>query len=332
MSKAGDFFSNVKTHWREPDRAKGNYVSFKEYLDIFLGVSFNYAAQSPLGYIGFGAGCYLIMYHYDLPYIAFSIVGLIGIPLSYLWSIVSWLVNDNLGFMEKKTEKIVYSIFFAATGLGLLLLLTDFTVLIPDGNALKEVLNGLTGINARSFFKIIGVQLLTNGFSGARNIFWRKKLVPKYGRYKFNLYASVIQKSILIVLIGWLPVYNIPDVNERFWIAYLLFSLFSMYDFSTTTEQCTQTISPNPQERLWVRTYPVKISHLLNSVFVLVLPLLGEFSDINFYKWVVPGAFIPCAALTLYFARNIKERIPQPAIEKKQNISFWYGIDRKSVV
>ena len=326
MSKAGDFFSNVKTHWREPDRAKGNYVSFKEYLDIFLGVSFNYAAQSPLGYIGFGAGCYLIMYHYDLPYIAFSIVGLIGIPLSYLWSIVSWLVNDNLGFMEKKTEKIVYSIFFAATGLGLLLLLTDFTVLIPDGNALKEVLNGLTGINARSFFKIIGVQLLTNGFSGARNIFWRKKLVPKYGRYKFNLYASVFQKSILIVLIGWLPVYNIPDVNERFWIAYLLFSLFSMYDFSTTTEQCTQTISPNPQERLWVRTYPVKISHLLNSVFVLILPLLGEFSDINFYKWVVPGAFIPCAALTLYFARNIKERIPQPAIEKKQNISFWYGI------
>lgn len=326
MSKAKDFISNVKTHWREPDRAKGNYVSFKEYLDIFLGVSFNYAAQSPLGYIGFGAGCYLIMYHYDLPYIAFSIVGLIGIPLSYLWSIVGWLVTDNLGFMEKKTEKIVYAIYFGATALGLLLLLTDFTALIPDTNSLKAVLDGLTGINARSFFKIVGVQLLTNGFSGARNIFWRKKLVPKYGRYKFNLYASVVQKSILIILIGWLPVYNIADVNERFWIAYLLFSLFTMYDFSTTTEQCTQTISPNPQERLWVRTYPVKISHLLNSVFVLILPLLGEFNDINFYKWVVPGAFVPCAFLTLYFARNIKERIPQPPIENKQNVSFWYGI------
>ncbi len=326
MSKAKDFIADVRAHWHEPDRSKGNYVSFKEYLDIFLGVSFNYAAQSPLGYIGFGAGCFLIMYHYDLPYIAFSIVGLIGIPLSYLWSIVGWIVTDNLGFMTKKTERTVYTIYFAAVGLGLILLLTDITAFIPDGNALKEMLNGLTGINARSFLKLIGVQLFVNGFGGARNIFWRKKLVPKYGRYKFNLYASVIQKSILIILIGWLPVYNIPDVNERFWIAYLLFSLFSMYDFSTTTQSCTETISPNPQERLWVRTYPVKISHLLNSVFVLILPLLGEFNDINFYRWVVPGTFIPCALLTLYFARNIKERIPQPAIDKKQNISFWYGI------
>ncbi len=326
MSKAKDFITNVKAHWHEPDREKGNYVSFKEYLDIFLGVSFNYAAQSPLGYIGFAAGCFLIMYHYDLPYIAFSIVSLIGIPLSYLWSIVGWIVTDNLGFMEKKTEKTVYTIYFAATGLGLLLLIADVSAFIPDGNTLKEMLDGLTGINARSFFKIIGVQLLVNGFGGARNIFWRKKLVPKYGRYKFNLYASVIQKSILIILIGWLPIYDITDVNERFWIAYLLFSLFGMYDFSTTTQSCTETISPNPQERLWVRTYPVKISHLLNSVFVLIIPILGEFDDINFYRWVVPGTFIPCALLTLYFARNIKERIPQPAIEKKQNISFWYGI------
>ncbi len=326
MSKVKAFITDVKAHWHEPDRAKGNYVSFKEYLDIFLGVSFNYAAQSPLGYIGFGAGCFLIMYHYDLPYLAFSIVGLIGIPLSYLWSIVGWLVNDNLGFMEKKTERIIYTIYFTATALGLILLLTDITAFFPEGNALIKTLNGFAGLNARSFFKIIGVQLLINGFGGARGIFWRKKLVPVFGRYKYNLYASVIQKCILIILIGWLPVYEIKDVNERFWIAYLLFSLFSMYDFSTTTEQCTQTISPNPQERLWVRTYPVKISHLLNSVFVLIIPLLGEFDDINFYRFVVPGTFIPCAVLTLYFARNIKERIPQPPIEKKQNVSFWYGI------
>lgn len=318
MSKAKDFLTNVKTYWHEPDRSKGNYVSFKEYLDIFLGVSFNYAAQSPLGYIGFAASCYLIMYHYDLPYIAFSIVGLIGIPFSYLWSIVGWIVNDNLGFMEKKTEKVVYGIYFGAAALGLILLLTDFTALIPAENALIEILNRLAGINARSFFKIIGVQLFINGFGGVRNIFWRKKLVPKFGRYKFNLYASVLQKSILIILIGWIPVYEIPDVNERFWIAYLLFSLFGMYDFSTSTQTCTESISPNPQERLWVRTYPVKISHLLNSVFVLILPLLGEFNDINFYRWVVPGSFIPCALLTLYFARNIKERIPQPPIEKNR--------------
>ncbi|MBR3767640.1 MAG: MFS transporter [Clostridia bacterium] len=326
MSKIKAFMTDVRTHWHEPDRSKGNYVPFKEYLDIFLGVSFNYAAQSPLGYISFAAGCYLIMYHYNLPYLAFSIVSLIGIPLSYLWSILSWIVNDNLGFMKKKTEAVMYSIYFASVALGLILLVMDISALFSQDSFIIETLNGLSGINARSFFKIFGVQLLVNGFGGARGIFWRKKLVPVFGRYKYNLYSSVIQKCILIILIGWLPIYNIPDVNERFWIAYLLFSLFTMYDFSTTTEQCTQTISPNPQERLWVRTYPVKISHLLNSVFVLILPLLGEFDDLNFYRWVVPCTFVPCAMLTLYFAKNIKERIPQPPIEKKQNISFWYGI------
>jgi hypothetical protein len=65
--KVKAFFKDVKEHWHEPDRSKGNYVPFKEYLHIFLGITFNYAAGTPLAYIGFGASCYLIMYHYNLP-------------------------------------------------------------------------------------------------------------------------------------------------------------------------------------------------------------------------------------------------------------------------
>ena len=45
---------------------------------------------------------------------------------------------------------------------------------------------------------------------------------------KFSLYANVIQKSVMIVLLGWLPAYQITDVNERLWIAYLLFSLLML--------------------------------------------------------------------------------------------------------
>jgi hypothetical protein len=33
------------------------------------------------------------------------VITLIGLPLSYLWSVLNWIVNDNLGILEKKVEK-----------------------------------------------------------------------------------------------------------------------------------------------------------------------------------------------------------------------------------
>ena len=99
-------FQNVKNHWNEPDREKGNYVPFKEYLTVFFGGGMNYSIKSPLEYLGFSASCLLIMYHYKLPYLAFSVITLIGLPLTYLWNVLNWFVNDNLGILEKKTEKI----------------------------------------------------------------------------------------------------------------------------------------------------------------------------------------------------------------------------------
>ncbi len=318
--------TELKTHWKTPDTQNGKYVSWKEQIDIFISVAMNYGAQAPLKYIGFSATCFLIMYHYNLPYLAFSVIALIGVPLSYLWNLLDWQIADNLGFLQKKAEVKFYAFYITAFVSGLILLIADVSRLWGPDSSLIIALNGIEGINARSFFKIIGVQLLTNGFAGARNIFWRKLLVPKYGRYKYSLYGNVIQKCIMIVLIGWLPIYNIKSVDERVWLAYLLFSLFTMYDFSNRMEACTSVISPNSSERLFVRTYTVKVSHLLNSILVAVIPLLGKFEDINFYKFVIPAVFIPMALLTVKFAGRVTERIPQPPIEKKQPIPFWYGI------
>ena len=326
MSKLTSIITEIRTHWKNPDSSKGRYVPYREYIDIFMSEGMNYAAQAPLGYIGYAATCYIIMYHYNLPYLAFSVISLIGVPFSYLWNILGWVVADNLGFLEKKTEQKFYAFYFSVLAIGIALIAFDASSLFNPDGWLITTLNGFSGINARGFFKIFGIQLAVNSFSGARSIFWRKKLVPKHGRYKYSLYSDVIQKCITVVLIGWLPIYNVSDVNERVWMAYLLFSVFSMYDFTNKMDAVIQVISPNSQERLWIRSYPVKIGHLLNSIMVAVLPMLGNFDDINFYRWVIPGTFIPCAILTLYFVRNVKERIPQPPIEKKQKIPFWYGI------
>ena len=326
MSKMRQFFSEVRTHWNTPDTANGKYVSGKEYLYVFFGVAANYAAQAPFKYISFAASCYLIMYHYALPYLSFAVIALIGMPLSYLWNLLDWFVTDNLGLLPKRTEKRMNILYIAVSAAGLALLLFDASALFPEGSRLIAAMNGLSGINARAFFKIFGVQLLCNGWGGARNIFWRKKLVPKHGRYKFCLYANVIQKSVMIVLLGWVPAYRITDVYDRLWIAYLMFNAFTMFDFSNRLESCSENISPNSQERIFMRSYPVKICHLLNSVVTAVVPMLGSFDDINFYRYVLPGFFLPCAALTMIFAGKIRERIPQPPLEKKQPIPFWYGI------
>ncbi|MCQ2463774.1 MAG: MFS transporter [Clostridia bacterium] len=115
-------------------------------------------------------------------------------------------------------------------------------------------------------------------------------------------------------------------------MAYFLFSMFGVYDFSRKIESCCDLISPNSAERIWIRTYPVKLSHLLKNIFDAIIPVcaaasfIGGFESIKFYKFVLPVVFIPIALGTLFFANKITERIPQPPIEKKQEIPFWYGV------
>lgn len=336
MKNSGNFagkvkglFTEIKTHWNTP--AEGRYVPYKEYKDVVISVGCNYAGSKTLEYITFAAGCYLMMYHYKLPYLTFSIISIINMPLNYIWALLSWIINDNLGFLPKKTERKFYAGYIFVFLLGVSMIVFDYSQLFDQTGKFVTYLNSIEGISAASAFKILGTHIAWNGWSGARNIFWRKKLVPKYGRYKYSLYCDVIPKCIMVVLIGWLPFYNIPDVTTRVWVANLLFSLFNLFGFPNSIETCTQNISPNLRERILIRTYPIKISHLLHSVSAIIIPIIigmlrYEWADINVFRYVIPITFIAYAALTMIFAGRIKERIPQPPLEKKVQINFWDGI------
>ncbi len=336
MKNSGNFagkvkglFTEIKTHWNTP--AEGRYVPYKEYKDVVISVGCNYAGSKTLEYITFAAGCYLMMYHYKLPYLTFSIISIINMPLNYIWALLSWIINDNLGFLPKKTERKFYAGYIFVFLLGVSMIVFDYSQLFDQTGKFVTYLNSIEGISAASAFKILGTHIAWNGWSGARNIFWRKKLVPKYGRYKYSLYCDVIPKCIMVVLIGWLPFYIIPDVTTRVWVANLLFSLFNLFGFPNSIETCTQNISPNLRERILIRTYPIKISHLLHSVSAIIIPIIigmlrYEWADINVFRYVIPITFIAYAALTMIFAGRIKERIPQPPLEKKVQINFWDGI------
>ncbi|MGN1117632.1 MAG: hypothetical protein ACI4RU_03395 [Acutalibacteraceae bacterium] len=329
VGKVKDLVGEIKTHWNEP--AEGKYVPYKEYKDIFISVGSNYTGSKMLEYITFAATCYLVMYHYKLPYLTFSVINIINMPLNYVWMLIAWFIGDNLGFLPKKTERKLYTLYLCLTVAGIALIALPITKLFNPSSAFITYLNGLEGITAASAFKIFGTHILWNGWNGARNIFWRKKLIPKYGRYKYSLYCDVVPKCIMVVLMGWLPVYNIPDVVTRVWVANLLFACYNMFAFPNSLEQCTQNISPNAKERILVRTYPIKLSHFIHSIVALLIPvfvgkLRYRWEDINLFRYIIPGIFITFAALTMIFAGRIKERIPQPPLEKKVQISFWDGM------
>ena len=329
IDKIKGFVQEVKTHWNTP--AEGKYVPYKEYKDVVFAVGSNYAGSKVLEYIAFASSCFLIMHHYNLPYLTFSVIGILNMPLGYISALMWWFVCDNLGFLPKKTEKKFYFVYILMMLFGISTILFDYSRLFNQASSFITYLNGLEGMNATACFKTFGTHFLYTGWVGARNIFWRKKLLPKYGRYKYSLYCDVIPKCVMVVLIGWLPVYNIPDVATRVRVANLLFATYNVFGFANNLEICTKSISPNLQERIWVRSYPVKISHFFNTIVGIVIPIIigvlpNEWADINVFRFVIPGTFILFAALTMFFAGRIKERIPQPPVEKKVQIKFWDGM------
>lgn len=329
LDKAKALGTEIKTHWNTP--AEGKYVPYKEYKDVVIGVGANYTGSKVLEYIGFWSSCFLIMHHYKLPYLTFSVIGILNMPLGYISALMWWYVCDNLGFLKKKMERIFYAVYVGMMIFGISTILFDYSRLFDPTSKFITTLNGLEGMNATACFKTFGTHFLYTGWVGARNIFWRKKLLPKYGRYKYSLYCDVVPKCIMVVLIGWLPVYEITDVATRVWVANLLFATYNVFGFGNVLETCTKSISPNLQERILVRSYPVKISHIFNSILAIVLPaIIGalryEWADINMYRYVIPITFITAAVCTMYLAGRIKERIPQPPIEEKVNIKFWDGM------
>lgn len=333
-SKVKQLFTEIKTHWKTP--APGKYVPYKEYGDILVGGGSNYVASKTLDYLSFAASCYLIMYHYKLPYLTFSIINLINMPLNYIWTMMGWVINDNLGFLPKKTERKFNAVYLALIAIGLSMIIGDYSQLFDQTGKFVTYLNGLEGISAASAFKILGTHILWNGWAGARNIFWRKKLVPKFGRYKYSLYCDYIPKVVMVFLLGWLPFYTtITDVTTRVWVANLLFAIFNLFGgFATNVNQleaCAQNCSPNVRERIFVRTWPIKLSHFAQSILAILLPVFigmtkDEWADIAVFKYIIPFTFLISSTLTMVFAGRIKERIPQPPLEKKVKISFWDGM------
>lgn len=324
-SKTKSFFSNIKEHWNTP--APGRYVPFKEYLSIFGAIGGDYTLQYLRGFLSFGTGCYLVAFYYQIPILTFSAITTFFIAFNYLWNILNMGVDANLGFLPKKVERKYFAVYLGFTLLGLVMLIFDLSVFLP-AQAKHFLDSRWPALNAFSIFKIFGTYFLCNGWGGFRGIVVRKLLLKKLGRYKLWAYANIVQGMIITLLICWLPLYEQPMI-DRVWKLYLLFSLYNQYNFQGFTQSVANNISPNQEERMLVRAYPVKLSHLVQNIVNVILPTVAGalfvegIRDRNMFRYLLPGFFIFSSLIMFLCLRNLKERIPAPPIEKKEYFSFW---------
>lgn len=323
--KVKSLFANIKEHWREP--APGRYVPFKEYLSIFGAIGGDYTLAYLRSFLSFGTGCYLVAFYYQIPLLTFSAIIAFFIAFNYLWSILSMGVDANLGFLPKKVERKYDAVYLSFALLGVLILIFDFSALLP-AEAQRILDTRWPALNAFSIFKIFGTYFFCNGWGGFRGIVIRKLLLKKLGRYKLFAYANIVQGMVVTLLICWLPIYEEP-MTERVWKLYLLFSLYGMFNFQGFTQSVANNISPNQEERMLVRAYPVKISHLVQNIVNFILPTIAGalfvegIRDRDMFRYLLPAFFIFSSVIMFVCLRGLKERIPAPPIEKKEYFSFW---------
>lgn len=326
--KKDNIFKEMKKYWNTP--AEGKYVPYKEYFSIFAAVGGDYTLNYLKSFLTFGTGCYLIAHYYEIPLLTFSAINVFFIASTYFWNLLTMGVDANLGFLPKKIERKYNAVYLTFTALGLLMLIFDFSFILPDGVA-NIIDTRWKGINSFNIFKIFGAHFLTNGWSGFRNILIRKKLLKKLGRYKIFAYANVIQCIIVVVLICELPLYKLP-LTDRVWTLYLLFQLYTIFNYVGYTQSVADNISPNPQERLYVRSFPVKISHFVQNIVNVILPTLAGVmfldgvKDIGTFRYLIPVFFVLSSGVMFIGLRKIKERIPMPPLENREYLSFWHCV------
>ena len=310
--KAG--LHEVKAHWNTP--RPGFDMPYKEWGWSTLCNAFDGTHGAMFGFLSFSTSCYLIMRYYQVDTIDFMVINLIGAPLGYLWSILGWGITDNLGRMEKRTERKLIAVYSAAIVVGL-----SFIIFTPVSFGESFI---------QGFGKIFGIQVLLSGYNAIRDLILRKYLIPKYGRFKFWPYVNAPLRIIATCfLLFWdFKQYNYGDM---LWRLHLVFSLHSGRNTAGYVENMYKFSTTNNDERLFLECYPVKIGGLLKNIIAdWTVPILamqfGGPENIRTMRYLYFPIAIAALAAVLISVPKMRERLPQPPIGKKVTFSFWEGV------
>lgn len=303
----------VKDHWNTP--CEGEYMTLKEMASYTVAQAGTYIMCTVSSIMTFGA-TYFTGSIMGISNVDFSIIGVIGTILGYLLMFtnpISVLIYENHGKLNKKMKIFAHSVFIGETVIGLML------YAVPS-EPFEFIMKGLPQIIANS--------LVVSGVTGYINWFVRYKFSAKYGRIKPFLVICGIPAAILMSIIPFLPVQNLSYTNKLI-VLHLAFSVMSFfYNNYIGVNAMVAFMSPNSQERQKLYSIVPIITGLMPSIISIFFPMListtGGYLSLTTYKVFVP-IFCFAGAIVSLAVVNCQERVIEPPVEKRKEVTFWKG-------
>ncbi len=304
--------SYVKEHWNTPN--EGEFVSLKEFCAYTATQAGSYIFLTASGMLSFSASyfCGSIM---GLSNIQFQLVNLISTIIGYIFMFmnpISILIYENHGELSPKMRRFAHICYSGETVIGLLCYFIPMDAL--------DFMLGTPQIVANILF-----------LSGITNyITWgiRKKFCAKYGRLKPFILLCGIPAAIIMSIIPFLPIQNLPSVYKLIILhgAFILMNYF--YNAYVGVNGLVTFMTPNSQERQRLHSIVPIITGFFPSIINMFFPILiqstGGYLNIDTYKIFVPifgfiGVFVSMAGI------YCKERVIEASGEKRKKVTFFNG-------
>ena len=298
MGKIKNLIELAKVRWTKP--AEGEVTTLKEFASYCLGVmgicAFTFICSDTVNFAS-GYFCGAIM---EIKLIDFTIIAFISLAVKYLTlylESISMEIFENMGTLSKeKTKK-------AALAYGICTVVGVACYFVPS-KYFEFLIKGLPGILGNSFV-IIGV-------GGYVNWFLRKKLCPKYGRYKPFMMIYGVPITVLTIAMTFVP--STLDYATRIVLLHFLVTLRSRFTalYCDAPTSIVALISPNMVERQKYYSFGAIFLGMLRSIFRIVFPLVivftGGYFDIRSYRIFMP-IFCLVSLLLGFFFMGVHERV-----------------------
>lgn len=304
--------SYVKDHWNTPN--EGEFVSLKEFCAYTATQAGSYIFLTASGMLSFSASyfCGSIM---GLSNIQFQLVNLISTIIGYIFMFmnpISILIYENHGELSPKMRRFAHICYSGEMVIGLLCYFVPMDAL--------DFMLGTPQIVANILF-----------LSGITNyITWgiRKKFCAKYGRLKPFILLCGIPAAIIMSIIPFLPIQNLPSVYKLIILhgAFIMMNYF--YNAYVGVNGLVTFMTPNSQERQRLHSIVPIITGFFPSIINMFFPILiqstGGYLNIDTYKIFVPifgfiGVFVSMAGI------YCKERVIEASGEKRKKVTFFNG-------
>lgn len=302
----------VKEHWNTPN--EGEFVSLKEFCAYTATQAGSYIFLTASGMLSFTASyfCGSIM---GLSNMQFQLVNLISTIVGYALMFlnpIGVLIYENHGELSPKMKKFAHISYLGEIIVGILF------YFLPTGTF--DLMQGTP--------QIIGNILFLGGVTNYITWAIRKKFCAKHGRLKPFILLCGIPAAVVMSLIPFLPIQNLPSVNKLI-ILHFAFTLMNyFYNSYVGVNGLVTFMTPNSQERQRLHSIVPIITGLFPSIIGLFFPLLiqstGGYLNINTYKIFVPifgfiGVFVSMAAIFC------KERVIEATGDKRKKVTFFNG-------